>query len=157
MAKTIKVWDGSAWQDVAVGFPDTTSFATESYVDTAVGGVTIDISSAAGNGLEWDSVAQAFNVIGTPSTAVSSNISLSSNNKYFVDSSSERTLTLPSSPSLGDEIQIFDSSGSAGTNNVTIGSSNLKINGTVQDLLIDTDAGSVYLVYTGSTYGWKVL
>jgi hypothetical protein len=98
-----------------------------------------------------------FDLVGGPSSVeVSSNIFLSANTKYFVDTNFERTLTLPASPYLGDEIYIFDALGSAGTNNITIDSNSLKINGSVQDLLIDADAGAVSLVYTGSTYGWKV-
>ncbi len=93
---------------------------------------------------------------GFPSTAVSSNITLSSNNKYFVDTSSARTLTLPASPSLGDEIYIFDASNSALTNNITISPNSNKINGEVDSLIIDSNSALVYLVYTGSSYGWDV-
>ena len=88
---------------------------------------------------------------------VASNITLSLNTKYFVDTSSARTLTLPGSAALGDEVYIFDASNLAGTNNITIDSNSSKINGTVQDLVIDIDGSAIVLAYTGSTYGWKVL
>ena len=90
-------------------------------------------------------------------TAVSSDITMTAGYRYFVNTSAARTLTLPASPSLGDEITIFDASGTASTNNITINSNSGKINGTVQDAIIDIDAGFNILVYTGSTYGWRFI
>jgi len=92
---------------------------------------------------------------GLSSSAVSSNITLAAANKYFVDTTSARTLTLPASPSLGDEIYLFDASGTAGTNNITINSNSGKINGTIQNLIIDVDGAAASLIYTGATYGWR--
>jgi hypothetical protein len=94
--------------------------------------------------------------LGFASTAVSSNITLASSTKYFVNTASARTLTLPASPSLGDEIVIYDAANSALTNNITVASNSNKIQGSVQDLIIDSNAAVVYLAYTGSTYGWAV-
>jgi hypothetical protein len=89
-------------------------------------------------------------------SSVSSNVTLVSGNRYFVDTTSARTLTLPLIPSVGDEIQIYDASNSALTNNITVASNSNKIQGSVQDLIIDSNAAAVYLTYTGSTYGWAV-
>lgn len=93
-----------------------------------------------------------------PPTAnsTSSNITLASYNRYFVDTTSTRTLTLPLIPSVGDEIQIYDASNNALTNNITVAPNGNKIQGSVQDLIIDSNAATVYLTYTGSTYGWAV-
>lgn len=88
--------------------------------------------------------------------SVNSNITLSKWNNYMVDTSSARTLTLPASPSSGDEIHIFDVTGTAATNKITVGSNSNKINGAVQDLEIDANNAGVVLIYTGSAYGWKV-
>ena len=86
---------------------------------------------------------------------VSSNINLLSGYRYFVDTTAARTLTLPASPSLGDEIQVFDASGAAATNNVTINSNSGKINGSVQNAVLDVNGGVMAFIYTGSTYGWR--
>lgn len=94
--------------------------------------------------------------VGFASTAVSSNITLAGSNKYFVDTTSTRTLTLPASPSLGDEIYIYDASNSALTNNITVLPNGNKVQGSVQNLIIDSNAAVAYLAYTGSTYGWAV-
>jgi hypothetical protein len=89
-------------------------------------------------------------------SAISANQTLVSGYRYFVDTAAARTLTLPASPSVGDEIQVFDSTNTAATNKITLGSNSLKINGTVQDAELDVNGVAVALVYTGSTYGWRL-
>lgn len=94
--------------------------------------------------------------LGMASTAVSSNITLAGSNKYFIDTTAARTLTLPASPSLGDEIYIFDASNNALTNNITVLPNGNKVNGVIDSLIIDSSGAAVYLAYTGSTFGWDV-
>ena len=91
-----------------------------------------------------------------PATATSSNITLASGNSYMVDTSSARTLTLPASPTLGSEIHVFDATGSAATNNITVANNSSNINGASQNLTIDKAYAGVNLVYVGSSYGWRV-
>ena len=90
------------------------------------------------------------------STAVSSNITLASLNNYMVDTTSARTLTLPASASIGNEIHIFDATGNAATNNITVANNSLNINGQATSLTIDKAYAAVNLVYVGSAYGWRV-
>ena len=97
------------------------------------------------------------NFVQMTAVSVSSNITLEANKRYLVDTSSQRTLTLPATPANGDEVQVFDITGTAGTNKITVDSNSLKINGTVQNLEIDVNSDAVSLVYTGSTYGWRVI
>lgn len=88
----------------------------------------------------------------------SSNATMTANNGYFVDTSSgAKTMTLPTSATLGDTIRINDLAGSFSTNNLTVARNGHKIQGIAQDLLVDTDQSSFGLVYSNSTYGWKVL
>jgi hypothetical protein len=88
----------------------------------------------------------------------SSNSTMTTNNGYFVDtSSSPKTMTLPTSATLGDTIRINDLAGTFGTNNLTVARNGHKIQGITQDLLVDVDQSSFGLVYSNSTYGWKVL
>jgi hypothetical protein len=89
-------------------------------------------------------------------TEVSSNITLAKNTNYFVNTSAARTLTLPASPSTGDELYIFDASNNALTNNITVLPNSNKVQGSVQNLIIDSNAATVALTYTGSSYGWAV-
>lgn len=128
MAKRIKIWSGTEWQDVGV-----TSALPPDYVTTT----------------DLLSYKQEINV------SVSANTTLVAGRRYFVDSTAARTLTLPASPAVGNEIQIFDASGLAETNNITVSSNGGKINGVVQDLILDANGAVAILTYTGSTYGWR--
>jgi hypothetical protein len=88
--------------------------------------------------------------------AISANTTLVAKKRYYVTSASALTLTLPASPALNDEIQIVDASGNASTYNITVARNANKINGGTGNLIIDNNGGWYVLLYTGSTYGWKV-
>ena len=88
--------------------------------------------------------------------SISANTNLVAKKRYFVTSASALTLTLPASPALNDEIQILDASGNSSTYNITVARNANKINGGNDNLIIDTNGGWYTLLYTGSTYGWKV-
>ena len=98
--------------------------------------------------------------LGTKKTEVSASISTNTNlvagRRYFVTSASALTLTLPSSPSVNDQIDIFDASGNASTYNITVARNSKLINGNAGNLIIDVNGGWFTLVFTGNTYGWKV-
>ena len=87
---------------------------------------------------------------------ISANTTLVAKKRYYVTSASALTLTLPASPALNDEIQIVDASGNASTYNITVARNSNKINGGTGNLIIDNNGGWYVLLYTGSTYGWKV-
>ena len=90
------------------------------------------------------------------SSSISSNTNLVAGTRDFVTSASTLTLTLPSSPSVNDQIDIFDASGNANTYNITVARNGKLINGNAGNFIVDV-AGSWYtLVFTGNTYGWKV-
>ena len=75
---------------------------------------------------------------------------------YLIDvSSAALTATLPASPSLGDEVRFLDATGSAGTNNITVGRNSQKINGNAADLTVSTNSAAFSLVYYNATYGWR--
>jgi len=109
------------------------------------------------DGTEWKTLASALPAVPVTAVAVSSNITVEAGKEYFVTTTSARTLTLPASPILGDKVTIYDASNSAATNNITINSNSGKINGTVQDAIIDVNGGVNTLVYTGSSYGWRFI
>lgn len=88
--------------------------------------------------------------------AVSSNVTMLALKRYFVDTTVARTLTLPASPVLGAEVQIFDANGSAGTNNITVNRNGQNINGIADNALLDVNGVAAVFVYTGTTYGWRM-
>ncbi len=89
-------------------------------------------------------------------SSISANTNLAVGVRYFVTSASVLTLTLPSSPSVNDQIDVFDASGNASTYNITVARNAKLINGNAGNLIIDVDGGWFTLVFTGNTYGWKV-
>jgi hypothetical protein len=112
------------------------------------------VLSTDGTNTSWTTITSSFTSM--PSSAISTNTTIASFNKYFVDTTNAITLTLPASPVLGDEIYIYDASNNALTNNITVLPNSNKIQGSVQSLIIDSNSAVVYLAYTGSSYGWDV-
>lgn len=134
MAKLIRVWDGTQWQNIGAALPYSYITINGSQVNLG-GSVTIPT--------------------GPTAQAVSSNITMAANYNYFVDTSSARTLTLPASPSLGDTIAIYDATGSAETNNITVARNGNLINELTVNAIIDVNNSGSTFVYTGSTVGWR--
>ena len=64
------------------------------------------------------------------------------------------TLTLPSSPAIGDEVSVIDYAGTFDTNNLTIGRNSKNIQGSAADLTVATERAGFTLVFTDSTQGW---
>jgi hypothetical protein len=83
---------------------------------------------------------------------------MATSNGYFVDTTSAAlTMTLPSSATLGDTIRINDLAGTFGTNILTVGRNGHKIQGNTSDLIVSVNQSSFGLVYSNSTYGWKLM
>ena len=154
MAKIIRVWDGSAWQTVGSAAP---LGATGPSGPSGPSGATGPSGPSGPSGATGPSGPSGAN--GAPAvtnTAISANTTLSAGIRYFVDTSAARTLTLPSSPTQGNEIQIIDESGTAATNKITVNPNSGKINGVATNLMIDVNGAAATLIYTGSTWGWVV-
>jgi len=66
------------------------------------------------------------------------------------------TLTLPSSPGVGEMVSIIDSKGYFATNNLTVARNGSLIMGYSQDLVCNANYSAFDLVYTGSTNGWQI-
>jgi hypothetical protein len=132
MAKIIKVWSGTEWVEVGVK-----AALPSDYVDTTA------LNSA------LSSYKQEVNL------AISANTTLVAGRRYFVDTTAARTLTLPASPTLGQDIVVIDATGSAATNNITILRNGGKINGLTEDAILDVNQGTSIFTYTGTTLGWR--
>ena len=64
------------------------------------------------------------------------------------------TVTLPASPSVGNEVHFLDGKLSFNSNNLTIGRNSEPILGNASDLVVNTNGQSFTLVYANSTKGW---
>ena len=99
---------------------------------------------------------KTFNPGGTAwQTVVTGDTTMVAGRGYFVNTTSGTiTMTLPSSASQGDTIQIIDYAGTADTNNITIGRNSHKIQGDAADLTVSTERAAFTLVYVDATQGW---
>lgn len=84
-----------------------------------------------------------------------SNFAASAGNAYPVNTTSGAiTVTLPASPTAGQQIQIIDYAGTANTNNITVNPNGKKINGIAAPATISTNRVSVTILYVDSVQGW---
>jgi hypothetical protein len=91
-------------------------------------------------------------------TPITANYSAQDGDKLLVKTASSAiTITLPSIPTVGDEIRIVDASVNFGTNNCTLSRNGNKIEEVADDFILDTDRSDVTLVYVDSTTGWRVI
>lgn len=88
------------------------------------------------------------------STPKTSDFTAVSGEGYFVDTTSSAvTVTLPSSPSVGDSISIVDQGGAAGSNAIVLASANKIQNSTDNKELVISNI-SINVVYSGAAKGW---
>src|SRR5210317_1424245 len=74
---------------------------------------------------------------------------------YFINTTSGAfTMTLPASPTIGDEVSFVDYAGTFDTNNLTIGRNSENIQGSAADLTVSVERAANTLVYTDGTQGW---
>jgi hypothetical protein len=89
---------------------------------------------------------------------VSTNTTMVARSGYFVNTTGGIiSMTLPTSATLGDTIRINDLAGTFGTNNLTVSRNGHNIQGTAADLIVSVNQSSFGLVYSNSTYGWKLM
>jgi len=109
------------------------------------------------NGTQWTGLGGG-NPWATFTADGSTALTVAANDRYFIDTTAAaQTVTLPASPQTGDQVSLLDLAGTFDTNNLTIGRNSLKIMGLTEDLVISTENAGIQLVYTGSTYGWKLV
>jgi hypothetical protein len=68
-----------------------------------------------------------------------------------------QVITLPPGPITGDVVEIIDIAGTAGTTNFTVNRSGEKIQGLAENLVFNVNSRHIKLLYTNSTYGWRIL
>jgi hypothetical protein len=97
-------------------------------------------------------------ILGLPGVEVNSSVAVNSNRIYYVNTSSAAiTLTLPTTPSQGDVIQIIDVKGTFDTNNLTLnpGGAGKIMRQTTGDTMVISVSGAAFsLVYYDATSGW---
>ena len=101
-----------------------------------------DVKTYIGGGTSWQAVK-------------TSNYTASAGQGVFANTTSSAfTVTLPASPTLGDEVTIVDYAGTFDSNTLTVGRNSSKILGADEDLTVSTERAAFTLVFTDSTQGW---
>ena len=140
-ASEINLIDGSAKSTSSITLADADAFIVIDGTTTKQIPAS-DIKTYNPGGTAWQSV-------------VTGDTTMVSGRGYFVNTTSAAiTMTLPSSPSLGDTCTVIDYAGTADTNNITIGRNSQPIMGSAADLTVATERAAFTLVYVDSTQGW---
>jgi len=85
----------------------------------------------------------------------SSNTVLATEEKVIVDTSTNPiVLTLPSNPSLGNEVRIIDGAGNASNNSITLFGNGSNIEAESSNVVVDVDRSAFTLVYYNTYHGW---
>jgi len=118
--------------------------------------------STAGNvltsdGTTWASTAPSAGGI-TYTTTKTANYTAVKNDGVLTNTTAGAfTVTLPASPSNGDQVIVADAGGTWGTNNLTVGRNGNNISDLAEDLVCDISGASVQFVYNSSgTASWEV-
>ena len=129
--------------------------------DYTVSGANVVFSTAPANGVDIqirELVAASSSGSSMTWYIANANTTMVASSGYFVDTSTgPKTMTLPAAATLGDTIRFNDLAGTFNANNLTVARNSHKIQGIASDLLVDIDQSSFGLVYSNTTYGWKVL
>ena len=132
----------SAAQSYTLTFPSTAPSADKILQTDGSGNLSFaDVSG----GTSWQSSVKTANFTATAGEG------------YFVDTSGGAfEIDLPSSPSVGDQIEFVDFSRSFASNNLTLDQGSVKFQGnaTSPKPVYDTDGQNIKIVYSGSTQGW---
>lgn len=88
-------------------------------------------------------------------SSASANVTASINTKYIIDTSTANVfVTLPASPSFGNEVGIIDGTGNANTYPITVKGNGEKIQGDSSDMIVSTSRSAFTLVYYNAAQGW---
>jgi hypothetical protein len=83
------------------------------------------------------------------------NTNAAANTKYIVNTNSANiTITLPITPSFGDEVGIIDGTGNASVHAITVSRNGSNIQGAASSMTVTTNRSAFTLVYYNASQGW---
>ena len=150
--KEIRLQDSTGGEYIGQKASGTTTSYTLTWPAAVAGGNGYLLKSTTGGVLSWEEADAG----GTSWQAVKTgNFTAAAGQGVFCNTTSGSfTLTLPSSPTIGDEVSFIDYAGTFDTNALTIGRNSSKINGAEADLTVSVERAANTLVFTDSTQGW---
>ena len=109
------------------------------------------------NGTTWTSSAPAAGGITYTVTKTANYTAVANDGVLTNTTAGAFTVTLPASPTNGQQVIVADAGGTWGTNNLTVGRNGNNIADVAQDLVCDISGASVQFVYNSSgTATWEV-
>ena len=150
--KELRLQDSSGGQYIGQKASGTTTSYTLTWPAGVAGGNGYILKSTTGGVLSWEEADAG----GTSWQAVKTTTytAVAGQGVFANTSSGAWTLTLPSSPSIGDEVSVVDYAGTFDTNNLTIARNGKNIQGSAADLTVATERAGLTLVFTDDTQGW---
>jgi hypothetical protein len=151
-SKELRLQDDSGSEYVGMKASNGTTDYTLTWPAGVAGGNGYVLKSTTGGVLSWAELEAG----GTAWQAVkTTGFTAVAGQGYFCNTTGGAfTMTLPSSPSIGDEVSFIDYAGTFDSDNLTIGRNSEKINGAASDLTVATERAANTLVFTDSTQGW---
>jgi hypothetical protein len=122
-------------------------------IENKASNVTVDAAALAGL-VDSAYIAARVNTSAAWTEITTTPITVAANERLIVDTSTAKTVNLPATATLGDEVRIIDGTGQAATNAITIGRNGHKIEGGDSDLTIDVNRAAFGLVYYNTANGW---
>jgi len=150
--KELRLQDASGSEYVGMKAASSTSDYTMTWPGGAAAGNGYVLKSTTGGVLSWAELEAG----GTSWQAViTSTTSATAGNGYFCNTTGGAfSLTLPGSPTQGDEVSFVDYAGTFDTYNLTVARNGKKINGSAADLTVATERAANTLVFVDDTQGW---
>ena len=153
--KELRLQDSSGGEYIGMKASGTTTDYTITWPAAVAGGNGYLLKSTSGGVLSWEEADAG----GTSWQAVKTNsdspVSGAAGAGYFMNTTGGAiTLTLPGSPTIGDEISFIDYAGTFDTNNLTIARNGKNIQGAASDLTVSTERAANTLVFVDDTQGW---
>jgi hypothetical protein len=125
-----------------IKFPNADGSAGQALTTNGSGILSFSTISADGTA-DWDT------------TVKTTGFTATANKGYFCNTTSAAfTVTLPATPSAGDEVILVDYAGTFDTNKLTISPNGNKIEGSTDNVLLSGEREGARLVYIDSTQGW---
>jgi uncharacterized coiled-coil protein SlyX len=137
---------------------ETSQVDQESRLDNVENFVATSLSDFSGLASQLNTINSQLgpNLPSTWKVITDSTYTIANKDRLLVIPSAGQTITLPITPSVGANVQIVDAAGTSATTNFTVLRNGTTINGAAEDLVFNVNGGNVTMVYSGSTYGWRV-
>lgn len=154
---TIAIVEGTANGALVVDLQDSYETLQAAYDNIDPRVTSLEALSTAQESAIATAAASAAAVAVNPWTLVTESRNIFDKDRLFVVPDNNLTLTLPPGPNIGATIEIVDVAGTSATTNFIIERSLQLIQGLEEDLVFNVNGQAIKLVFSGETYGWRIV